>query len=542
MTISRRGFIASVALAGVAVPGAWYAQRQLTADDEFPETAGEAVVELADTPGQQLGDTLRGIWRWTLKGSDAGLEGLEHQPLELFLDVAQRGRAIRGFLDTPERLRSDQQPRYRVVGDLPADKLGTLRWRLFALDDGGQLPRYECQVVLDEVWGEFGNAGPATLNGRILRLDRPLALPEQDNRFLASKQVFPEARERTALSASLVEWLITPEHRLFHQLWHASRDKWHKLAKDKHQALRGLGWQPGPRERERDARGRHKDRNGSGEDFLFMHRHMLGAARAIQDLPSWTRFPLPQPELERDRQGFARYFDNQDGNALPPTWLASDDDEYTQWVRDIKSAETFHGNFEVWESRYSDPQYLSKLTLGQFGSELELGLHDWLHMRWASVPRDPVNGMPVPMARTPDDFAGRWYGAENDFLGDPFSSHVNPVFWRFHGWIDDRIEDWFRAHERFHPGEVVRVQVNGVPWFAAGRWVQVADPWLGPDTHGCSSVPGLRPGRSVEMDPETMKLALRIIYADEERFDGLLRKVPRRPWYARHLKVKQRSL
>jgi len=499
-------------------------------------------VELADTPGQQLGDTLRGIWRWTLKGSDAGLEGLEHQPLELFLDVAQRGRAIRGFLDTPERLRSDQQPRYRVVGDLPADKPGTLRWRLFALDDGGQLPRYECQVVLDEVWGEFGNAGPATLNGRILRLDRPLALPEQDNRFLASKQVFPEARERTALSASLVEWLITPEHRLFHQLWHASRDKWHKLAKDKHQALRGLGWQPGPRERERDARGRHKDRNGSGEDFLFMHRHMLGAARAIQDLPSWTRFPLPQPELERDRQGFARYFDNQDGNALPPTWLASDDDEYTQWVRDIKSAETFHGNFEVWESRYSDPQYLSKLTLGQFGSELELGLHDWLHMRWASVPRDPVNGMPVPMARTPDDFAGRWYGAENDFLGDPFSSHVNPVFWRFHGWIDDRIEDWFRAHERFHPGEVVRVQVNGVPWFAAGRWVQVADPWLGPDTHGCSSVPGLRPGRSVEMDPETMKLALRIIYADEERFDGLLRKVPRRPWYARHLKVRQRSL
>jgi hypothetical protein len=542
MTISRRGFIASVALAGVAVPGAWYAQRQLTADDEFPETAGEAVVELADTPGQQLGDTLRGIWRWTLKGSDAGLEGLEHQPLELFLDVAQRGRAIRGFLDTPERLRSDQQPRYRVVGDLPADKPGTLRWRLFALDDGGQLPRYECQVVLDEVWGEFGNAGPATLNGRILRLDRPLALPEQDNRFLASKQVFPEARVRTALSASLVEWLITPEHRLFHQLWHAARDKWHKLAKDKHQALRGLGWQPGPRERERDARGRHKDRNGSGEDFLFMHRHMLGAARAIQDLPSWTRFPLPQPELERDRQGFARYFDNQDGNALPPTWLASDDDEYTQWVRDIKSAETFHGNFEVWESRYSDPQYLSKLTLGQFGSELELGLHDWLHMRWASVPRDPVNGMPVPMARTPDDFAGRWYGAENDFLGDPFSSHVNPVFWRFHGWIDDRIEDWFRAHERFHPGEVVRVQVNGVPWFAAGRWVQVADPWLGPDTHGCSSVPGLRPGRSVEMDPETMKLALRIIYADEERFDGLLRKVPRRPWYARHLKVRQRSL
>ncbi len=34
-------------------------------------------------------------------------------------------------------------------------------------------------------------------------------------------------------------------------------------------------------------------------------------------------------------------------------------------------------------------RYLAKLTLGQFGSELELGMHDWLHMRWASVTRTP---------------------------------------------------------------------------------------------------------------------------------------------------------
>ena len=59
--------------------------------------------------------------------------------------------------------------------------------------------------------------------------------------------------------------------------------------------------------------GRSKDRNGSGIDFFFMHRHMLGKARSMQDLPSWQAFPMPQPELERDRQGFARYFDNHDG-------------------------------------------------------------------------------------------------------------------------------------------------------------------------------------------------------------------------------------
>ena len=71
-----------------------YVQRQRAAE-EFPETPGEAVVELADTRLQQLGDTLRGIWRWTLQGKDAGLDGLPTGELELFLDVATSGRALR---------------------------------------------------------------------------------------------------------------------------------------------------------------------------------------------------------------------------------------------------------------------------------------------------------------------------------------------------------------------------------------------------------------------------------------------------------------
>ena len=41
----------------------------------------------------------------------------------------------------------------------------------------------------------------------------------------------------------------------------------------------------------------------------------------------------------------------------------------------------------------------------------------------------------------------------------------------------------------------------------------------------------------MEMDPETMKLALRITFADEQVLDTLQRKVPRRPWYARHLAI-----
>jgi len=541
MTISRRWFMAGLALTGAAVPAAYYGHREWTKPDPTI-TPGEATVDLADTAGQQLANSLRGIWDIRFEGSQAGLDGLPQHGLELFLDIAQRGRGLRGCLDTAQQLRGEAEPRYRVIGDLVSPDASQLYWRLIDRQSANGAPAYELAVTFDEVWADFGNAGSGTLSGRILRLDRPLGLLELDNRFVARKRLFPEARERVGLNPPLLAWLISPEHRLFHQLWHASRDKWHKLSKDQQDALRGIGWQPGPRGNERDARGPRKDRNGSGVDFFFMHRHMLGTARSMQDLPSWSSFPMPQPELERDRRGFARYFDNHDGTALPPTWLAAEDTEYTQWVSDIKTAETYHSNFQVWESRYRDPRYLSKLTLGQFGSEVELGLHDWLHMRWASVPRDPSNGQPVPFARDPADFSARWYAPENDFLGDPFSSHVNPVFWHFHGWIDDRLEDWFRAHERFHPGELSRLEVNGVPWFAPGRWVEVDDPWLGPSTHGCSTTPGLQVGKSVEMDPETMKLALRITFGtDEKKLAGLFRRVPQRPWYARNLKVKPLS-
>ncbi|QHF27797.1 pyoverdine maturation tyrosinase PvdP [Pseudomonas sp. R32] len=536
MTISRRGFIAGLAVAGATVPAAYYAHKQLTHDPEDDiVTPGEASVELADSAGQQLADQLRGVWELRFDGVDGGLAGLPREGVLMYLDVATKGRGLRGYVDRESVLRSDGPAAYRVLGDLLAASTATVRWRLMS-NLGG--PGYECSASLDEVWGNFGNAGSGTLSGRLQPLDRSMALPLADSRFVAVKRLFPEARERLPYTPQLQAWLISPEHRLFHQLWHATRDKWHRLPKEKHGALRGLGWQPGPRERERDARGPRKHRNGSGVDFLFMHRHMLGTARSMQDLPSWRHFPLPQPSVEHDRQGFARYYDNHDGYCVPPGWRAPGDEAYGQWVSAIKAGETFCSNFQVWESQYQDPLYLSKLTLGTFGSELEMNLHDWLHMGWASVPRDPVNGAPVPFARDPADFAGRWFGAENDFLGDPFSSHVNPVFWGFHGWIDDRIEDWFRAHERYNAGQVRRLEVNGVQWFAPGRWVEVDDPWLGPVTHGCSTTPGMFPGKSVEMDVETMKLALRITFGEDDKIGDLVRRVPQRPWYARHLSLR----
>ncbi|MFF8840286.1 hypothetical protein [Streptomyces sp. NPDC015130] len=71
-----------------------------------------------------------------------------------------------------------------------------------------------------------------------------------------------------------------------------------------------------------------------------------------------------------------------------------------------------------------------------------------------------------------------------DDLNDTFSSHVHPVFWRLHGWVDDRIEDWYAAHAATHPGQVARKTVGDVPWFAKGPQVSVETPWVGPVVTG----------------------------------------------------------
>jgi hypothetical protein len=40
-----------------------------------------------------------------------------------------------------------------------------------------------------------------------------------------------------------------------------------------------------------------------------------------------------------------------------------------------------------------------------------------------------------------------WDDPRYDWLGDTYSSHVNSTFWRLHGWVDDRIEDWKKANQ-----------------------------------------------------------------------------------------------
>ncbi|WP_165492377.1 PvdJ/PvdD/PvdP-like protein [Stutzerimonas kirkiae] len=530
MRVSRRKFVAGLAAAGVA-GGALVAVRSAYRSHEEKEAAElREEPEIIPVPQAEvlLGERLVGIWDFRLLDGQGDFPGLALDHLELLLDIGPGGRAVRGVLGR----RPFDKGNLQVFGELDASKVPNLRWKL--TDYAGHT--YDCQAIFDEIWGDWSSGGgQATISGALSALGQQHGFSTRQARFVAVRRPFMLARERLPYRPELKAWLISPGHRLFHQLWHAARDRWRHLDETQRRGVRALGWQPGPEGQERDARGKERHRNGSGEDFLFMHRDMVLKARAMQPLLSWPNLPPPRPYIGHGVQAFIDYVENHDGYSTPPFWEIPGDDDFNAWLLGIKSSEGYFGNFQLWEAQYQNPEYLSTLCLGELGSRIELGIHDWLHMCWASLARDPNSGLPMPYARNPVDFSERWFREDNDFLGDAFSSHVNPVFWAFHGWIDDRIEDWFLAHEQAHPGEVVRTLVDGVPWFAPGRWVELARPWLGPPQAGCGAWLQGNGGGGGELDIETMKLALRIIHSDEMEVERLSKRIPRRPWYGRHL-------
>ncbi|MBB3104796.1 twin-arginine translocation signal domain-containing protein [Azomonas macrocytogenes] len=532
MKFSRRGFVTGLAIAGVAgIPAGLYVRQQVLEAEEKELASDEPSVSPPPLNDSLLAGRLIGIWDFRLLEGAADFPEIPNERAELLLDIGPGGRSLTGRLgQRPFK----EQTLFNVYGEVVASKLPQLRWKL----SDRQGNAYECTATVDHLWGGWSNGGGgATLNGRLHRLGVQPGFSAAQATFVANRLPFIEAREQLTYAPELHRWLISPGQRLYHQLWHASRDKWHRLSDERRQALRGLGWQPGPVKHERDARGKHRHKNGSGEDFLFMHRDMIQRARSLQDLPSWTSLPAPRPYIGHGVDAFVRYVENANGYSVPPTWEIPGDDAFNKWLFDVKSSEGFYGNFQLWEAQYQDPQYLSTLCLAELGSHIELGIHDWLHMCWASIGRDPTSGLPMPGSRSMTDFSERWFRAENDYLGDAFSSHVNPVFWRFHGWIDDRIEDWFLAHEQAHPGEVKRAVVNGVPWFAPGPWVKLAEPWIGPAKEGCGAWLHSNGGGSDigMLDLETMKLALRLVFSEEEEADRLSKRVSRRPWYGRYL-------
>jgi hypothetical protein len=486
-------------------------------------------------------DTLRGIWTYrSVFNVEAGAEpqgSIQLWQAELYLDIDPATKRIYGHIG--ERLEATPAtgeggkpyPYLLVEGVYSEGEPVTLYFRgIGRKNSAWESWVYDYKCVLAPTWPRNPDFDPKrsqkpVLIGTVIRTVAHDGAPAGASySFYAVKHDFVEPRVSIPLPADVVAMLSSPAMRLHHQLWHASRDEWDGLNDDRKQWLREHNWQPGPAHKERSAGLRQNHlHNHSGEDFLFMHRRMLKAVKDIagNETPAaWKRLPDPTPLADFAPNRSKTAIGNIDGFAIPSAWAVPDDLSMTAWLSSLRSPATYNGRFRPWETQYTNPAWLASVTLGELGAWIEFTIHNWMHMRWSSVQRDPAQGgLPVPGGRENDDFAEPWFRPENDHLGATFSSHLNPVFWRLHGWVDDRIEDWFKAHEAVRPGAIKRQPLKDVQWFCKdGKWVNVDDPWEGPaddDVHGGHAGHGEHGGHvhgHGGMDIELMKRAIIVIF------------------------------
>lgn len=354
--------------------------------------------------------------------------------------------------------------------------------------------------------------------------------------FIAVKRNNPEPRDVIPLSPHLIMMLASREHRLHHAVWHSVRNMWPFLSEAKRNAIRKLDWQPGESGHERPAALNRVPftQNGSGEDFFFMHRKMIAMVRdhlnAMGEalIESWRKIPPPGPVSVEPDYGQKPVRlpppGNPDGFSVMPNWAEPGIEDDARRQGALKSDQHYWSNMFPASQRFQDPDYLATLSLGALGGLIEWTIHNDMHMRWTSEPRDPLTGEAIPNGREALDVDKKWDLPIYDSLSEPYSSLVNPVFWRLHGWIDDRIDDWFAAHESVHPGEVVRRTYDGVEWFEKGKWVLLDEPWEAPKgtVHG-------------KLDIKTMEQVNEIVWGPEPAVAGALAKTnkptPRAHWF-----------
>lgn len=237
------------------------------------------------------------------------------------------------------------------------------------------------------------------------------------------------------LPQSVIQMMASKEHRLWHYLWHGLRNTWESLTPQDQQDIINIypGWEP-PRPAF-DVDGNRNRDNDSGEDFLYMHRLMIMMVNEVLAKEGNPNYPWVQGWKRVPRPGDSNY-------PVPPSYSTGNSDSDTA-IQGRKDNNTFWTTFVGQEQRFTDPDYLRSLTLGQLGSDIEFTIHNWMHLRWSA--ESPVGYRPDSALIEPVDDI--WNKPEYNWLADTYSSHVNPIFWKLHGWVDDRINDWMQAKQ-----------------------------------------------------------------------------------------------
>lgn len=144
---------------------------------------------------------------------------------------------------------------------------------------------------------------------------------------------------------------------------------------------------------------------------------------------------------------------------VPPPFAVPGNPGFTDAIEFAKGADVYDEILQ-WEAHFTDPVALRGMTLGRLGASIEYSIHNRLHLRWAAP----------SAAYRPDgdpfDVDSGWDDADYDWLADTYSAHVNPIFWKLHGWVDARIDGWMDTNGLTGP----------VPW-------SFDPPWIGPADH-----------------------------------------------------------
>lgn len=359
---------------------------------------------------------------------------------------------------------------------------------------------YDCQMSNE--WDYAEPKQVVSLVGTVRRnKDHGQAKAGVTASFIAVKREFTEPKDvkGVALIPEALNMLAERNHRLRHTVWHTIRGQWNspKMTDEDREKLKKLDWYLSDPPRNSD--GSLNLKNGAGEDFLYMHRRMIKMVNNIYDKmgverpKSWNELPSPDtpqfaykevPNPNNPDLITFSYDAENSGVMIPPP-----NKQFMEQLSNIsffdfnKTSRGFRGLMQNMSRNLRNSRVVSQLSLAAYGNLIEYTVHNWMHMRWASISRNPQTNQPE--VRDAYDIDKKWDDVKYDYLGDFHSSHVNPIFWKLHGWVDDCIDFWYDVHSKAHPNEVKRKTHRGIEWFEKGNWVIKEDPfdWPGAGHH-----------------------------------------------------------
>jgi hypothetical protein len=252
---------------------------------------------------------------------------------------------------------------------------------------------------------------------------------------------------------SVREQQASPAMRVRHEMWHFVRAVWKNpsFGAAGKGFLTQLGWALPDNRAPMDGDGRLILDNAAGEDFLFMHRDMIRmtdmslAAENEPPITRWSSVPGPM-DLETPVPPAWEYND--------PTQTTEENEGMTRFLQFIKSDQYFDDTMRTRAAFFENQSNLGRLSLGALGNLVEMTIHNAMHMRWSEEPNPYRTQSIFRILAGQDTYDSTWDAVSYDYLGDTFSSHVNPHFWYLHGWVDSLIDRWAIANE-MQPQDIV---------------------------------------------------------------------------------------